>query len=268
MQTINSTRAYTEATTPVAAQTAADNFNEIIINKEDVTMNVHADNYVTKEMIRKELEAYGITLTNNKFKSTKREELLEMLNTAKQEQTQEIQDVPEEVLPYAPVVYDDAMSMTILEKVIKIADKNYNRNQISHWMLTSAISEVVVGQPLQGKDTEGNWKAFYKEFTQEQRQNIDAIREEFLKRSGFIPVLKDDCTTSAFLIPITSLVYGRCKWLNVGCVYRNKDDKNIAYCVFTYGIKDIKTGEMTLFKDTADKAAKFAEIEATCVFIR
>jgi hypothetical protein len=69
-------------------------FYEINKIKEDNDMsknvkeikNVNAKDYVTKDAIRKELEGLGVKLGNKQFRSTKREELLKMLEKAKAQQ--------------------------------------------------------------------------------------------------------------------------------------------------------------------------------------
>lgn len=79
--------------------------NHAQVVKEETTMkktNVHATDYLSKDKIREELKALGIELSNSKFKNTKREVLLEMLETKKTE-TAPVVDTTKPATPIAPV---------------------------------------------------------------------------------------------------------------------------------------------------------------------
>lgn len=73
--------------------------------KEETTMkktNVHATDYMSKDKIREELKVLGVELSNSKFKNTKREVLLEMLE-AKKTETAPVADTTKPAMPIAPV---------------------------------------------------------------------------------------------------------------------------------------------------------------------
>lgn len=78
--------------------------NNAQVVKEETTMkktNVHAADYLSKDKIREELKALGIELSNSKFKNTKREVLLEMLE-AKKAETTPVVDTTKPAMPIAP----------------------------------------------------------------------------------------------------------------------------------------------------------------------
>lgn len=79
--------------------------NNAQVVKEETTMkktNVHAADYLSKDKIREELKALGIELSNSKFKNTKREVLLEMLE-AKKAEAAPVADTTKPAMPIAPV---------------------------------------------------------------------------------------------------------------------------------------------------------------------
>jgi len=79
--------------------------NPAQVVKEETTMkktNVHAADYLSKDKIREELKALGIELSNSKFKNTKREVLLEMLE-AKKTETAPVADTTKPAMPIAPI---------------------------------------------------------------------------------------------------------------------------------------------------------------------
>ena len=79
--------------------------NETEIIKEKTTMkktNVHATDYMSKDKIREELKVLGVELSNSKFKNTKRDVLLEMLE-AKKAEAAPVDDTDKPAMPIAPV---------------------------------------------------------------------------------------------------------------------------------------------------------------------
>lgn len=125
--------------------------------KEDKTMkktNVHAADYVTKDDIRKELEALGITLTKNQFKNTKRDELLAMLNKAKADATSvpvgDLEITRDNADAPAPQVNRDAKEKTelLLQYIRETAltnQKNGFGYSISGYMLQAMILKADTG---------------------------------------------------------------------------------------------------------------------------
>lgn len=214
----------------------------------------------------------------NELKRTKRQEFVDILDTAVQNLIDAKVITPVNAVPVsvddldiahdnAPqqIEYTDNMSMDILKKVIIQANTNHNRNFISDWMLTSIVSELIIGVPLKGKDENNNWVEFYKSFTDADKDNIKKIRNEFLKRSGFITV-KNEVThkTTGYIIPAKSLVYGRHTWLGVACVYHYKDKQTgevTIYHVSRNGVKNVKTGIITPLDD-----AGYVKLDTVCTF--
>lgn len=162
--------------------------------------------------------------------------------------------------------YNTELAMAILKDVILKADNNSQHNFISHWMLTSAISEILMGYPLKGKDTNGNWVEFHEYFTKEQETIIDKIRSEFLKNSKFIPKI-DSGKVKGYHIPAKSLVYGRSKWLNKDCIYKYNSAEyatSVEYHVsLTNGIKNTLTGKVTTLSNDA-----YEILDSKCIFIK
>ena len=162
--------------------------------------------------------------------------------------------------------YNTELAMAILKDVILKADNNSQHNFISHWMLTSAISEILMGYPLKGKDANGNWVEFHKYFTKEQDTVIDKIRSEFLKNSKFVPKI-DSGKVKGYHIPAKSLVYGRSKWLNKDCIYKYNSAEyatSVEYHVsLTNGIKNTLTGKVTALSNDA-----YATLDSKCIFIK
>lgn len=236
--------------------------------------NVHAQGYQTKDMIRKELKTYGVELTNNQFKNTKRDELLAMLEEKKAETNTPAEETSANAIPVgdfsydnapAPYVYGPDTSMTILRAVILQANTNRDHNYISDWMLTSIISELVVGHPLKGKDENDKWTEFYKSFTDDDKAMIKAVRTEFLKRSGFIAHHGKDGKTTGYIIPTKSLIYGRHVWLGYACIYHFKDKNGqvVEYEVSLNGIRRKGGTDVVALSDEA-----YAKLDNTCTFIR
>lgn len=175
-----------------------------------------------------------------------------------------------EVIPvaaeYNTIEYSKEVAADILKRVILIANNNASHNVISDWMLTSAIAEIVTGHPLKGKDDNGKWTEFYKTFTDEQKENIKALRVQFLRNNGFKPIFNKDKKATSYIIPAKLLVYGRHVWLNAACVYHfisKNSTKPIVYHVSLNGVKRVDTGVITPLDD-----AGYAKLDSTCKFIQ
>lgn len=158
----------------------------------------------------------------------------------------------------ATVVFDDGLALKILEKVIYQADTNKVHNFISDWMLTSIISELVLGYPLKDKGHE-----YYKSFTAEQRKILIDIRKAFIKRAKLVAKYNSSKITG-YYIPAKVLIWGRHKYLGFACVYRFMSGNKVAaeYHVSLNGIKNIATGKITALYDAA-----YETLDSKCVFI-
>lgn len=237
--------------------------------------------YIKKDMLAKFLYDNDIISRmpgKNELKRTKREVFVDILDTAVQNLVKAKVITPINAVPVSvddldithgntpqQIEYTDDMSMDILKRVIIQANTNHNRNFISDWMLTSIVSELIIGVPLKGKDENDNWVEFYKTFTDADKSNIKMIRNEFLKRSGFVTV-KNEVThkTTGYVIPAKSLVYGRHTWLGVACVYHYKDKTTgevTVYHVSRNGVKNVKTGVVTPLDD-----AGYVKLDTVCTF--
>ena len=159
---------------------------------------------------------------------------------------------------FVPVEFNDGLATKILEKVIYQADTNKAHNFISDWMLTSIISELIIGLPLKDKGVE-----HYKTFTDEQKKNLAEIRKAFIKRAKLVAKYNNSKITG-YYIPAKMLVWGRHKYLGVACVYRFMSGNKIAaeYHVSLNGIKNIATGTITALDDNA-----YATLDSKYVFV-
>ena len=159
---------------------------------------------------------------------------------------------------FIPVEFNDGLATKILEKVIYQADTNKAHNFISDWMLTSIISELIIGLPLKDKGVE-----HYKTFTDEQKKNLAEIRKAFIKRAKLVAKYNNSKITG-YYIPAKMLVWGRHKYLGVACVYRFMSGNKVAaeYHVSLNGIKNIATGAITALDDNA-----YATLDSKCVFV-
>lgn len=160
---------------------------------------------------------------------------------------------------FVPVEFNDNLATEILEKVIRQADTNKAHNFISDWMLTSIISELIIGLPL--KDKKGT--EYYKTFTDEQKKNLVEIRKAFIKRANLI-AKHNNSKVSGYYIPAKVLVWGRHKYLGLACVYRFMVGNRIAaeYHVSLNGIKNVATGVITPLDDNA-----YATLDSKCIFV-
>ena len=160
--------------------------------------------------------------------------------------------------PNTPVEFNDTLATKILEKVIYQADTNKAHNFISDWMLTSIISELIIGLKLKDKGVE-----HYKTFTNEQKNNLVEIRKAFIKRAKLVAKYNNSKVTG-YYIPAKMLVWGRHKYLGVACVYRFMSGNKVAaeYHVSLNGIKNVATGAITALDDNA-----YVTLDSKCVFV-
>lgn len=158
----------------------------------------------------------------------------------------------------ATVVFDDGLALKILEGVIRQADTNKAHNFISDWMLTSIISELVLGHPLKDKGHE-----YYKSFTDEQRKILVDMRKAFINKTHLVTKTNNGKVTG-YYIPAKVLVWGRHVHLGVACVYRYVNNNKILaeYHVSLNGIKNVATGNVTALDDAA-----YETLDTKCVFV-
>lgn len=158
----------------------------------------------------------------------------------------------------ATVVFDDGLALKILEGVIRQADTNKAHNFISDWMLTSIISELVLGHPLKDKGHE-----YYKSFTDEQRKILVDMRKAFINKTHLVTKTNNGKVTG-YYIPAKVLVWGRHVHLGVACVYRYVNNNKILaeYHVSLNGIKNVATGNVTVLDDAA-----YETLDTKCVFV-
>jgi len=245
--------------------------DELYISKEDLAQFLfdadiiqrHLSKTELKKIKRQKLVDTLSTAVNNLIKAG----VITPMKTVTFEEAEKIVAAMPPVKEHTHVAYGKTTSMDILEQVIRNANKNNDRNFISDWMLTSIISKIVTGNPLKGYE-DGELVEYYKAFTEAQKDNINEIKAEFLRKSNFIPVKDkhDENKNSGYIIPAASLVYGRHIWLGYACVYRLKKDMNARYEVSLNGIKNTQTGETTLFT-LENKATLFAKLDSEYVFI-
>lgn len=171
-------------------------------------------------------------------------------------------NAPESIEEETKVELTDELSLKILEGIIRQADTNKAHNFISHHMLTSVISGIIVGLPLKEK-VNGVMIEHWKTFTDEQKNNIAKIREAFIQKANLIA--KHNATNiSGYYIPAKILVWGRHVYLGVACVYRFiSNNRTLAeYHVSLNGIKNVATGDITALDDVAYKT-----LDTRCVFV-
>ena len=163
-----------------------------------------------------------------------------------------------EIEEEAEVKITDELATKILEKMIRQADTNRTHNFISDWMLTSIISELVIGHPLKDKGHE-----YYKSFTAEQRKILIDIRKAFIDKASLITKTKNGKVTG-YYIPAKILVWGRHIYLGVACVYRYISKNRILaeYHVSLNGIKNVSTGNIAALDDAA-----YETLDTKCIFV-
>ena len=234
---------------------------KVKIEKEETTMRttqelindalnikkIQDKKYVTNEMLRAEYqkltgEAIGVRKTRMVI-ITKIQEHINQ-NTKEESNT--------------PVVFDDGLALKILERVIRQADTNKAHNFISDWMLTSIISELVLGHPLKDKEHE-----YYKSFTAEQKKILVDMRKAFINKTYLIAKTNNEKVTG-YYIPAKILVWGRHVYLGVACIYRFMSGNKIVaeYHVSLNGIKNVASGVITELDDNA-----YATLDSKCVFV-
>lgn len=212
----------------------------------------------------------------NELKKTKRQEFVDILMTAVQNLIDAKVITPINAVPVgdldithdnapepieespATVVFNDGLALKILEGVIRQADTNKAHNFISDWMLTSIISELVLGHPLKDKGHE-----YYKSFTDEQRKILVDMRKAFINKTHLITKTNNGKVTG-YYIPAKVLVWGRHVHLGVACVYRYVNNNKILaeYHVSLNGIKNVATGNITVLDDAA-----YETLDTKCVFV-
>ena len=167
-------------------------------------------------------------------------------------------NVPESIEEESEVKLTDELATKILEKMIRQADTNRAHKFISDWMLTSIISELVIGHPLKDKGHE-----YYKSFTDEQKKILVDIRKAFIDKVGLITKTNNGKVTG-YYIPANILVWGRHIYLGVACVYRYVNNNKILaeYHVSLNGIKNTATGNITALDDAA-----YETLDTKCVFV-
>lgn len=240
--------------------------NDATTIKEESTMkkvNVHSNNYVTKDMLRKELKTYGIELSNTKFKNTKREELLIMLEEAKidiendnlqQIENHEIMHGEQEDITETTVTVDDYWNAENATKVILIimdmAKKNRYVSFISHHMATSAICEVLFGRPLKDSHTKQD-----NVFTEEEKKLVAEFRNRFAEK---YLILNDKGTGYT----IKSIIMA---WYYRKVIYRFQNNNQVVDYIVDYNNKTIIRVGGTNITTLDDEA--FKKLDNTCKFM-
>ena len=247
MKNDNNTTTTNNSTTVEREETTMMRTTQELINDALSIKKIQDKKYVTNEMLRAEYkkltdEVIGIKTTRMVIIT----KLQEYIN----------QNTKEE--PNTPVEFNDTLATKILEKVIYQADTNKAHNFISDWMLTSIISELIIGLKLKDKGVE-----HYKTFTDEQKKNLVEIRKAFIKRAKLVAKYNNSKVTG-YYIPAKMLVWGRHKYLGVACVYRFMSGNKVAaeYYVSLNGIKNVATGAITALDDNA-----YATLDSKCVFV-
>ena len=242
VETINS-----ETTVEVEKEEITMRTTQELINDALNIKRIQDEKYVTNEMLRAEYQKLtGEAIGARKTRMVIITKLQEHIN----------QNIKEEL--NTSIVFDDGLALKILERVIRQADTNKAHNFISDWMLTSIISELVLGYPLKDKEHE-----YYKDFTDEQKKILVEIRKAFIKRTKLIAKYNNYKITG-YYIPSKMLVWGRHVYLGVACIYRFMSGNKVAaeYHVSLNGIKNIASGVITELDDNA-----YATLDSKCVFV-
>lgn len=240
-----------------------------LINDALSIKKIQDKKYVTNEMLRAEYQKLtGEVIGTKKTRMviiTKLQEYINQ-NTKEEPNTVDVGDLdithdnaPESIEEStATVVFDDGLALKILEGVIRQADTNKTHNFISDWMLTSIISELILGHPLKDKGHE-----YYKSFTAEQRKILVDMRKAFINKTHLVAKTNNGKVTG-YYIPAKILVWGRHVHLGVACVYRYINNNRILaeYHVSLNGIKNVATGNITALDDAAYKT-----LDNKCVFV-
>ena len=218
-----------------------------LINDALNIKRIQDEKYVTNEMLRAEYQKLtGEAIGARKTRMVIITKLQEHIN----------QNTKEEL--NTSIVFDDGLALKILERVIRQADTNKAHNFISDWMLTSIISELVLGYPLKDKEHE-----YYKSFTAEQKKILVDMRKAFINKTHLIAKTNNGKITG-YYIPAKVLIWGRHVYLGVACIYRFMSGNKIAaeYHVSLNGIKNVASGVITKLDDNA-----YATLDSKCVFV-
>lgn len=253
--------------------------NSATVEKEEFTMKelvkritenkkVHDKGYIDRPTLKTIMnEQFGFNFSNrstrtemvealmNKYKDSLKvadENTVEDSNITHDNASEPIEESP------ATVELNDELATKILKKVIYQANTNRAHNFISDWMLTSIISELIIGLPLKDKGVE-----HYKTFTAEQKKNLAEIRKAFIMKAKLIAKYNNSKITG-YYIPAKILVWGRHIYLGVACVYRFMSGNKVAaeYHVSLNGIKNIATGNIAELDDAA-----YETLDTKCVFV-
>ena len=250
-----------EETTMKNHANEVETINSVTVEKEETTMRttqelindalnikrIQDEKYVTNEMLRAEYQKLtGEAIGARKTRIVIITKLQEYIN----------QNTKEEL--NTSIVFDDELALKILERVIRQADTNKAHNFISDWMLTSIISELVLGHPLKDKEHE-----YYKSFTAEQKKILVDMRKAFINKTHLIAKTNNGKVTG-YYIPAKILVWGRHVYLGVACIYRFMSGNKVAaeYHVSLNGIKNVASGVITELDDNA-----YATLDSKCVFV-
>jgi hypothetical protein len=138
--------------------------------------NVNAKDYVTKDAIRKELEGLGVKLGNKQFRSTKREELLKMLEKAKAQQPTIAEVSAQPVQPDKRREKYNLFCHLVKSNALENKKKGYG-HVVSAYMLCAHILKADYGlEKLKGHENE---------VTPEQRAKVKEIRN-FMIHKGHL----------------------------------------------------------------------------------
>ena len=218
-----------------------------LINDALNISKIQDENYVTNAMLREEYKKLtGNVIGSKKTRMVIITKIQEHINQNTKEKLN------------TSVVFDDGLALKILERVIRQADTNKAHNFISDWMLTSIISELVLGYPLKDKEHE-----YYKSFTAEQKKILVDMRKAFINKTHLIAKTNNGKVTG-YYIPAKILVWGRHVYLGIACIYRFMSGNKVAaeYHVSLNGIKNVASGVITELDDNA-----YATLDSKCVFV-
>jgi len=276
-----------KATTTSNAKTATNNQNT---TQEVATMknaNVHATDYLSKDKIREELKVLGIELSNSKFKNTKREVLLEMLEAKKAETTTANATKP--AMPIAPVSTDIPVgdleitkdnapqeipveqeqpkksTVQILYDVVAnccyvqyYSKKQVAKNYVSDYMLKSCINHVLHGKYSKEKNGQDNT------FTDIQQKQTEFIKDKLIQ-AGFVTEHKG----TGYIIKARLMAWYYEGALKLHVVYRFRyEDKSKGYVDYKV---DFAKNELLNLRDnkvTKLDDAGWAKVDATLNFNR
>ena len=144
--------------------------------KEVKNVNVHAEGYITKDAIRKKLEAFGVKLSSKQFRNTKREELLKMLEKAKAQQPTITEVAAQPAQPDKRREKYNLFCHLVKTSALENKKKGYG-HVVSAYMLCAHILKADYGlEKLKGHENE---------VTPEQRAKVKEVRN-FMIDKGHI----------------------------------------------------------------------------------